>query len=77
MRIYKVGLAYPVEPTRLDAFADGLDEVLVVEEKAGLVEQQLRDLLYNRSGAAEGRRQEATPPAGRSSASSASCGRRG
>ncbi|MBV9891619.1 MAG: indolepyruvate ferredoxin oxidoreductase family protein, partial [Rhizobacter sp.] len=49
VRIYKVGLAYPVEPTRLDAFAQGLDEILVVEEKAGLVEQQLRDLFYNRA----------------------------
>src|SRR4051812_24940991 len=49
VRIYKVGLAYPVEPTRLDGFAAGLDEILVVEEKAGLVEQQLRDLFYNRA----------------------------
>ena len=49
VRIHKIGLAYPVEPTRLDAFADGLDEILVVEEKAGLVEQQLRDLFYNRA----------------------------
>jgi indolepyruvate ferredoxin oxidoreductase len=49
VRIYKVGLAYPLEPTRLDAFADGLDEILVIEEKAGLVEQQLRDQLYNRA----------------------------
>ena len=47
VRIYKVGLAYPIEPTRLEAFAEGLDEILVVEEKAGLVEQQLRDLFYN------------------------------
>jgi indolepyruvate ferredoxin oxidoreductase len=49
VRICKVGLAYPLEPTRLDAFAEGLDEILVVEEKAGLVEQQLRDLFYNRA----------------------------
>ncbi|HEX2542544.1 MAG TPA: indolepyruvate ferredoxin oxidoreductase family protein [Caldimonas sp.] len=48
VRLYKVGLAYPLEPTRLEAFASGLDEILVVEEKAGLVEQQLRDLFYNR-----------------------------
>ena len=34
VRIYKVGLSYPIEPTRLDAFAEGLDEILVVEEKA-------------------------------------------
>ncbi len=49
VRIHKIGLAYPLEPTRLDAFAAGLDEILVVEEKAGLVEQQLRDLFYNRA----------------------------
>ena len=49
VRIHKVGLAYPLEPTRLEAFAEGLDEILVVEEKAGLVEQQLRDLFYNRT----------------------------
>ena len=49
VRLYKVGLAYPLEPTRLDAFATSLDEILVVEEKAGLVEQQLRDLFYNRT----------------------------
>jgi indolepyruvate ferredoxin oxidoreductase len=47
VRLYKVGLSYPVEPTRLRAFADGLGEILVVEEKAGVVEAQLRDLLYN------------------------------
>ena len=49
VRIYKVGLAYPLEPTRMDGFADRLDEILVVEEKAGLVEQQLRDQFYNRA----------------------------
>ena len=34
VRIYKVGLTYPLEPTRMDAFAEGLDEILVIEEKA-------------------------------------------
>ncbi|MEP7058351.1 MAG: indolepyruvate ferredoxin oxidoreductase family protein, partial [Caldimonas sp.] len=47
VRVYKVGLSFPVEPTRLRAFAAGLDEILVVEEKAGVVEAQLRDLFYN------------------------------
>ncbi|MEO8080767.1 MAG: indolepyruvate ferredoxin oxidoreductase family protein, partial [Caldimonas sp.] len=47
VRIYKVGLAYPVEPTRLRAFAQGLEEILVVEEKGPVVETQLRDLFYN------------------------------
>ncbi len=49
VRLYKVGLSYPVETTRLDAFAEGLDEILVVEEKAPVVETQLRDHFYNRA----------------------------
>ncbi len=47
VRVYKIGLAYPIEPTRALAFARGLDEVLVVEEKGPVVEQQLQQLLYN------------------------------
>ena len=74
VRIYKVGLSYPLEPTRLDAFAEGLDEILVVEEKGGVVETQLRDLFYNRAVRPAHRRQarRARPAAGL--ASSASCG---
>ncbi|MFO1299519.1 MAG: indolepyruvate ferredoxin oxidoreductase family protein [Burkholderiaceae bacterium] len=47
IRFYKVGLAYPIEPMRMREFARGLDEVLVVEEKGAVVEQQMRELLYN------------------------------
>ena len=35
VRIYKVGLSFPLETTRLDTFVDGLAEILVIEEKAG------------------------------------------
>ena len=49
VRLYKVGLSYPLEPTRLDAFTDGLSEILVIEEKGPVVETQLRALFYNRS----------------------------
>ena len=49
VRLYKVGLSYPVETTRIDAFAEGLDEILVIEEKAPVVETQLRDHFYNRT----------------------------
>ncbi len=47
VRLYKVGLSYPLEPTRIEAFADGLAEILVVEEKGAVVESQMRDLFYN------------------------------
>ena len=47
VRLYKVGLSFPLETTRMRAFARGLREILVVEEKAPVVEAQLRDLFYN------------------------------
>jgi indolepyruvate ferredoxin oxidoreductase len=47
VRIYKLGLTYPIEPTRMTEFARGLNEILVVEEKGPVVEQQMRDLFYN------------------------------
>jgi indolepyruvate ferredoxin oxidoreductase len=33
VRIYKVGLVFPLEPTRMAEFAQGLEEILVIEEK--------------------------------------------
>ena len=47
VRLYKVGLSFPVETTRMREFATGLKEILVVEEKGAVVETQLRDLFYN------------------------------
>ena len=46
IRILKLALAWPVDPEIVAYFAAGLDEIVVVEEKAPLVEQQLRDILY-------------------------------
>ena len=47
VRVIKLGLTYPIEPTRMQAFVQGLGEVLVIEEKGPVVEDQLRTLLYN------------------------------
>ena len=33
VRVYKVGLVFPLEPTRMLDFARGLEEILVIEEK--------------------------------------------
>jgi indolepyruvate ferredoxin oxidoreductase len=48
VRIYKVGLSFPLETTRIDTFVAGLTDVLVVEEKGPVVEQQIKEHLYNR-----------------------------
>jgi indolepyruvate ferredoxin oxidoreductase len=50
LRVYKVGMPWPLEPGGLREFARGLDEILVVEEKRGLLESQIRDALYAESG---------------------------
>lgn len=47
LRVMKVGMSWPLEPQAMRDFAKGLDEVLVVEEKRGLIEDQLTSQLYN------------------------------
>ncbi|TFW19060.1 indolepyruvate ferredoxin oxidoreductase family protein [Massilia arenosa] len=48
VRVYKPGLTWPLEQTRLAAFAEGLTEILVVEEKAPVIEDQVKTFFYNR-----------------------------
>ncbi|MBB3063409.1 indolepyruvate ferredoxin oxidoreductase family protein [Microbulbifer rhizosphaerae] len=44
--IYKVAMSWPLEPRGIGGFADGMERLLVVEEKRPLVEGQLKNLLY-------------------------------
>jgi indolepyruvate ferredoxin oxidoreductase len=46
VRILKVGLSFPLETQAVRRFAQGLAEILVVEEKRPLVEDQIKSLLY-------------------------------
>ncbi|MBI3143762.1 MAG: indolepyruvate ferredoxin oxidoreductase family protein [Pseudogulbenkiania sp.] len=47
LRIFKVGMTWPLEPEGVRHFAEGLDEILVVEEKRQIIEYQLKEQLYN------------------------------
>ena len=47
IRLMKVGMPWPLEPTSVREFAMGLDEILVVEEKRQLIEYQMKEQLYN------------------------------
>lgn len=47
IRVYKVGMPWPLEPVKTHEFARGLDEILVVEEKRSVMEDQLTGQLYN------------------------------
>ena len=46
IRLYKVGLVWPLEPDGLREFARDLDLIIVVEEKRSLIETQIREQLY-------------------------------
>ncbi|HEX4570576.1 MAG TPA: indolepyruvate ferredoxin oxidoreductase family protein [Dongiaceae bacterium] len=47
LTVYKVGMTWPLERDGIRHFAEGLEEILVVEEKRALVENQLKEQLYN------------------------------
>lgn len=47
LRVYKVGLVWPLDAEGVRQFAEGLDEIIVVEEKRHLIEYQLKEELYN------------------------------
>ena len=51
IRLYKPALIWPLEPAGLRRFAQGLSEIVVVEEKRAFIETQIRDLLYGSSNA--------------------------
>ncbi|MGH6638369.1 MAG: indolepyruvate ferredoxin oxidoreductase family protein [Polaromonas sp.] len=47
IRVFKVAMPWPLEPDSIREFSDGLEEILVVEEKRPIVEYQLKEHLYN------------------------------
>ena len=46
IRLYKIACPWPLEPKGLKEFAEGLDLIIVVEEKRSLIETQVREELY-------------------------------
>jgi indolepyruvate ferredoxin oxidoreductase len=51
IRLVRLELVWPLHADDARAFAEGVDEVIVVEDKRPFVERQLRDLLYGVPGA--------------------------
>src|SRR5215468_2521488 len=47
LSLYKIGMTWPLERDGVRHFAEGLEEILVVEEKRALIENQLKEQLYN------------------------------
>ncbi|MEJ5920146.1 indolepyruvate ferredoxin oxidoreductase family protein [Corynebacterium sp. H78] len=47
IRLLKLGMVYPMERDMLFRFVEGLDEVIVVEEKRDFIETMIREILYD------------------------------
>ncbi|GAB2666676.1 indolepyruvate ferredoxin oxidoreductase family protein [Arenimonas aestuarii] len=47
IRVYKVGMTWPLEPLGIREFARGLDDIIVVEEKRSFIERQMKEYMYN------------------------------
>ena len=47
LRVYKVGMPWPLEKDGVRNFSRGLEEILVVEEKRAVMENQIKEQLYN------------------------------
>ncbi|TPG28159.1 indolepyruvate ferredoxin oxidoreductase family protein [Mycolicibacterium hodleri] len=51
VRLLRIGMPTPLGPAAVRSFADGLDVVLVVEDKTAFIETQMREILYGTTGA--------------------------
>ncbi len=47
--VYKVGMVWPLECAGAERFMAGKEEVLVVEEKRGIIESQIKEYIYDRA----------------------------
>ncbi|MBP6300317.1 MAG: indolepyruvate ferredoxin oxidoreductase family protein, partial [Arenimonas sp.] len=56
IRVYKVGMTWPLEPIGIREFAHGLEDIIVVEEKRSFIESQMKEYMYNWPASAEVRR---------------------
>lgn len=45
--LYKVVVSWPLEPQGILSFCEGLEEVIVIEEKRPVLETQVKDILYH------------------------------
>ena len=48
IRLYKVAMSWPLEAEGIREFAEGLEEILVIEEKRGVIEAQVKEQLFDR-----------------------------
>ena len=45
--LFKIGMPWPLEPSAIRPFLERHEKIFVIEEKRGLIETQIKDLIYN------------------------------
>ncbi len=53
IRLLKLGMSWPLDAQQMEQFSQGLETLLVVEEKRPFVEEELKSLLFNCAGSLE------------------------
>ncbi|MDV8020092.1 indolepyruvate ferredoxin oxidoreductase family protein [Rhodococcus sp. IEGM 1330] len=51
IRVMRIGMPFPLGEKKIGQFADGLEAVMVVEDKTAFVETQIKEILYGSTGA--------------------------
>ena len=47
IHLLKIGMSWPLDTKKIESFAAGLDEILIIEEKRAFLESHVRNHLYN------------------------------
>ncbi|WP_245587332.1 indolepyruvate ferredoxin oxidoreductase family protein [Comamonas composti] len=55
IRLLKIGMVWPLDPHAIEDFAQGLETVLVIEEKRSVLEAQIKSILFDSAQAARPR----------------------
>ena len=58
VRLVKLGMTWPLDDSEVNTFASQSERIVVVEEKRGFVEDQLKSILYGSGPAIVGKREE-------------------
>ena len=47
IKLFKIGLVWPLVPEQIESFCKDVDKVLIIEEKQPVIEGQVKDILFN------------------------------
>ena len=49
IKFLKIAMPWPLEETIIEKFSEGLEKIIVVEEKRSIIETQIKEILFNKN----------------------------